>query len=668
LGPARPVPDNAPATADAPATTTQANAVAADDPADTVTLEQIEALLSANDKRAALIDAEVWQQLLADRGLPSHEARRKRLEEVIAVLVEELTSKPPPPNPTIQAFRELLDRLHKALAAEQLAEARQLSEQATALFEANAQALAPFSRRLHVQQARLKQLEAKIEGLAAIEGRLRQALDEAQAGHVLEALEARADALHRAQDVGVSSEAEEARLQALAAELREPLRLARGKRAVEDAGRCQELNDRSNRDKQLQIARSLLPGLPETQIRSLMSTVEKLSATTIARPHESPLGREIAARTVYEAGLEHFSRGELVELVDLAAMRGESDLEVAQTYRGKLIALALSALEDHLTNMAAGVVPPRERSAALVELQTACDKLSSTSEGPRLQAVRAALEHETGELATKALTEGKRMASSDRMSEAVTAIEPATQLGSAAGRAAATKLRDEWQAEIELRASLPAQAEQRRRVEELIEAGDVAGAVRELALFERRYPRSPHAADITALKAGLLPKVARLFDDFAARADAAWKAGRWAEFITQFAQLEPLAPIAKQETAFQRLHEQRLRLQARLDGRLQEGERSARMVKDEEIITVLAAAQEVLSIDPDNARAAELLASARTAARDRARRLMTKAEGFRRNRLVTDTYRKLLESVARLDPEGDDGRQARRQLEQLAKP
>ena len=637
------------------------------DPADAMTLAQIEALLTADDKRSALVDAQVWRQLLIDRGVSAGDPRRARLDEIIAQLIEDLTPQPPPPDPAIGPFRDLLDRLHEALSAEQLAAARELYAEATEMFRAHAEGLAPFSRRLLLQQARLKQLEDRIEGLATIERLLRQARQDAEAGRVLEALEARATALHRGQQGCVSSEDEEARLQALASELREPLRLARGKRAVEDAQRCVDAHDVVARNAQLQLARSLLPGLPESQIKPLMATVEQLSKRSISGAHHSPLGQELEARTAYEEALEHYARVELPALARSAAQAGGAAApEPARPYYDKLAGLTFRALEERLSDIVAGLVAPSERTEALVAVEQACDGLAAWKDDARCQSLRAALRHQTAEIAEKALAEAKRLAGKDKLPEAVAAVLPATQLGAAEGRAAAERLRAEWQSEIDLRASLPAQAEHWRRIEKLAESNDVAGAASEIRLFEQRYPKTPHQAELTALKSKLLPAVNRALDKLVAEANASWKAERFSEFLKQFSQLEPLAAAAGRENDCQPLREQAERLAARIEGLLQDARRAARMVKDEEVMAVLKAVAEVLSIQPDHAAAMELQQQARTEGASRAKRLLKKAEAFRRNKLVNDTYKKLLESVALLDPDGEDGRQALRALEDMA--
>lgn len=634
------------------------------DPAESITMEMIEALLAKKDKQSALIDAQVWRQLLVERGVSAGDPRLPRLNEVIAKLLDDLTPKPPPPNPAIERFRKLLDRMHQILADEDLAAARKLIEEATEMFRANAEALAPFSRRLLLQQARLKQLEAQVEGLATVERLLATALRDAEAGRVLEALEARATALYLAKEGCVRTDEEERRLQTLATDLREPLRLARGKRAVEDAQRCQDAHDLAARNVQVQLARSLLPGLPESVVKPLLATVEQIAKRAIAGSHRTPLGQELEARTAYEEALEHYARGELPALVELAvqATHGETP-EAGKLYREKLAGITFQALESRLSAVVAGLVPAAERGTALVALQQACDQLSAWKDDARYQALRAAIEQQTGEVAEKALAGAKRLAAKDQLADAVAMIVPATQLGPADARAAAEKLRGEWQAEVDLRASYPAQANHWRRIEALANSHEVVAAAREIRLFEQRYPKTPHQADLTALKARLLPDINREIDAVMALAEAAWNKEKWTEFMQHFQSLQPLIAAAGRERDFQAFGEKAAKLEARIEGRLEEARRATRMATDEEIIAVLNAARDVLSIHPDHAAAAELLKKARTQATVRAARLMKRADGLRRNKMVNETYRKLLTSVVDLDRDGEQGRRAQLALD-----
>ena len=88
----------------------------------------IEALLEKGNILEALIQAQLWQEDLRDRGVPAEDPRMARIPEVIAALQQRLA---PPVNAlpeVVQQFRKGVDRLADHLRAGRLAEAeRQLT-------------------------------------------------------------------------------------------------------------------------------------------------------------------------------------------------------------------------------------------------------------------------------------------------------------------------------------------------------------------------------------------------------------------------------------------------------------------------------------------------------------------------------------------------------------
>jgi hypothetical protein len=148
----------------------------------TITLDAIEQLLEWEDLREAFVQAQVWQQMLQDFGVPEADPRLLRLAEIIRQLSDQFRPRPTPPPACLAEFRKLLDRLREALVAKDLNSGRELMVRAETLYEAHSAELSVYSRSYLVIRDRLRYLELIHEGRQRIVEHLANAEKAAPAG------------------------------------------------------------------------------------------------------------------------------------------------------------------------------------------------------------------------------------------------------------------------------------------------------------------------------------------------------------------------------------------------------------------------------------------------------------------------------------------------------
>jgi hypothetical protein len=303
---------------------------------------------------------------------------------------------PAPPSPLPQGpphlaeFRTLLDALFSALKAgrqgEHLAAAQKALAAADACLQAHKESLAPYSRRLLVLKARLREQEVAVAGAAEIHRLLDEAAQAAAQGQVTRAIESQANArflalrLYATDDETRQLEAKDRRVVA-------QVLLARGKRAVADAQRCQRAGDIPRRDQEVRRAFALLSGLPESQINPILEEIrpwqqqieleQRKSLFTEKPPQSKPsdaarsaIARQIERRDRYETVVELHGRAKCRELVE-ACLRLQEILDneaESQQARTRMETLLFDALELQTARTLKMLASAAEEEPALREL------------------------------------------------------------------------------------------------------------------------------------------------------------------------------------------------------------------------------------------------------------------------------------------------------------
>ena len=303
---------------------------------------------------------------------------------------------PAPPSPLPQGpphlaeFRALLDALFSALKAGRqgghLAAAQKALAAADACLQAHKESLAPYSRRLLVLKARLREQEVAVAGAAEIHRLLDEAARAAAKDQVTRAIESQANARFLALRL-YATEDETRQLEAKDRRVVAQVLLARGKRAVADAQRCQRAGDIPRRDQEVRRAFALLSGLPESQINPILEEIrpwqqqieleqrrnlfaEKPPPTRPPAVAISAIARQIERRDRYETVVELHGRAKCRELVE-ACLRLQEILDneaESQQARTRMETLLFDALELQAARTLKMLASAAEEEPALREL------------------------------------------------------------------------------------------------------------------------------------------------------------------------------------------------------------------------------------------------------------------------------------------------------------
>jgi hypothetical protein len=652
-GPRKPAPQ-----ADAPA----------QPPEPEITLQEIEQLLQRTDTRAALIDAQIWQQLLTDHGVPESDSRRRRLAEVIQVLTERLTPKPSPPPAFLAAFRGLVQQLYEALLRENLPAARQAAQGAEALFNKHPKELAPYSPRYLALMAKLRQLELRDEGFRKIEQLLAQAQKLARLSAMREPV--RSDEVSAAREAEARAKflalrtplnkAEEERLNQRVKELTPDLLFARGHRAVKEATRCLQDGDARTRDLLVLEARTLLPGLPEDRIRDLIEETEKTAKANVARKEGSTFAQAVEFRRLYETALERFAAGEASRTIE-ACRRAHGQLAAlpppAPEQSRKLADLVWEALEPVVLDRLAAPDTDPELRTRLVEARMLLDQAGPWRADARGQRLDAALRHRGDQLARQALAQADELFRQDRLQEALEAARPAETLGGAEVASRARELARQWQAELGARASRAAQEEHWGRIEHLRREGKPLETWRELRRFAQRFPVSAREDDSKRLEAQLAPSLGAEIEGMLHALNEHVQAEKWVAFRHLYEVLAggPLPPgYADRLRPFRGTAEGLNRKAEAQFAQLKKLHRF--MIDTDSVLQLLDGLPKVLALNPAHEEARAMLEEAR---RQGQRRGARQLEDLTKRTLKPPRYKERLSEILRLDPDGPSGEKAR---------
>lgn len=283
-----------------------------------ITLESIESLRSRPDPIEALVQARVWHEALHQQGASEDDERLAALAEVIEMLTAKLAPQAEGPPVELAEFRRLVQAIAEALKSGDLGAARKALDGAEGYLEQHADELTPHCGRYLQLASRVRSEEARHSGADRIGALLAKAEEALKAGNVTEGLEAEAEARFLALWSSLSDE-EFKELDERERRLRAEIRFGQGRRAVEDARRCQQARDVDARNREVRRAFSLLPGLSESRIGPLLAQVRPWAAEADRSPKRlrvtSGVAREIDRRDRYEDVLGHYGRADAAGLV-----------------------------------------------------------------------------------------------------------------------------------------------------------------------------------------------------------------------------------------------------------------------------------------------------------------------------------------------------------------
>ena len=288
-----------------------------------ITQAMIAQLRKTDDPAAALVQAQLWQETLRDQQASQKDPRWILLLEVIEDLTEQLFPSPKGPPASVVAFRKSMRLFVESLVAEKLDIARRAHDEMAQLLRDHPDELTGFSQSLSSVRRQLEKEESFATAVDRIRQEIRAAEEFLNDGHLNEALKAEAKARFLVRTTPVTV-AEEVELHRLYQDLSRQTRLARGKRAVRDAERCDEAGDLQARNREVRRALALLPGLPEGQVKPWLQRLDKWldpsgnlppSADRDRPSSASSIAREIRIRDQYELILDHYARGDCNQLL-----------------------------------------------------------------------------------------------------------------------------------------------------------------------------------------------------------------------------------------------------------------------------------------------------------------------------------------------------------------
>ncbi|HUG92362.1 MAG TPA: hypothetical protein VML55_16100 [Planctomycetaceae bacterium] len=537
-------------------------------------------------------------------------------------------------------------------------------DQADALLRAHADMLVPQLSRYSKLKLRLQELEGRRDGVQRISALLDEARRLADAGQPLDAMSRRAHALHLARPAFWLTEAEQERLRRQVEDLRDPIRLARGRAAVQDARRALDAGDRAARDDEVQRARRILPGLKEQVIAPLLAELNEIAGRNV-RSSATPLRSELAARHAYEDALEAFGRGEfdafIEKCLELEAMRSER--QVPMPFAESVADLLFSVLEPDVTRLAASVAqtPPLAIDQLLRHRERLARMTPWRSE-PRWQALDSMIATVLAQTAEELLASARQLAEAGDLEGAMDQVAPAvrTELGEVGRRA--QQRAAEWQRELELRRSIEARQQHWARIEQLAGSEQAIDAARELHGFEQRYANELVQADVDRIKQQISAALDRDLSRLVAEARTIADGRDLQALDAALARLAGVPIPGELRKGLAEVQRLRDRLAAEADEYSRQIELASRMATPEHIILILHLAPKLLQLHPEHDRAQQLLEGARSNASTMAEQLLRKAKLYHRNPRVASRAAAMLERVLQLDPDGELGAEARELL------
>ena len=530
-----------------------------------ITLEAIERLLGEVEVEAALLQAQVWQQMLRDYRTPEDDPRLVRLQQIIVELGRQLVPLPVDPPAFVAEFRGLLQELRSALTAEDIPRGR-VALGAEQLFAEHPEELDAYGGSLNALKHRFRQQELLFTGRERIGRLLEQAEQQILGEQATEAAESIAEAMFLALRTPMD-DAEFEERSATVKRLERDLRFARGKRAVQEAAQCQTANDLEARNRQLQVAFKLLPDLPAARVEQLLAQANDLATQPIANPQASAIGSELTFRDGYEEALRFY--GQLGMLDDLAdrcneAYRLLQDAKSLGTEPAKKIGnLILSSLEFEVGDLLTRSSRSEEVVVGLSNARSALDKIQPWQNTSEWRFIDSSLRSKSNEVATLALQDARKLAQANDLAAAVRLIEPAIDLAGVDLKPQAEQLLQEWRAQLVAAARLAAEDESWSELSRLSQARRYLEAWQGLQEFEKEYPNSPRLSQRDAIRARLRPLVDTAIGAAFRQLDAQAAARNWPAY-RETADMLAAAPLSSTE---QQRHSGNTAATGKADGR-----------------------------------------------------------------------------------------------------
>lgn len=630
--------------------------------ADKITLADIQALLKLRDPRAVLWEARFWQQLLTEDAVPENDPRQLALKEVIATCLQRLTPPGQPRPELMEIFRQLLAETRRAIKDQRWPDARDSYDRAQRLYEEHVEELRSFSRSLTLLGAQIRQWEWERDGMARLLAMLTQAREFAEQGDVTSAWERRAIAGRLAEVAIALSDADRERVKRESATLRDALRFSTGKRAVEDAQRCQEAKDATMRNELLKIAFQQLPGLPEEKITSLMTTARELQKQSLTGK-SSPLGRQLELRGRYERFLEQSTQGLSGDLGTKCRdlwRQVQAEPSLGQDWRSDRIRETVYELvEPRFQLILSAAQPTAETLIAIVEARQTLTSLSDWQDEPRWKALAASVSQLCDDWGKQLSRTAEELVQANQYERAQDLLKSASGLQSAELDAMHRRIQDE----VALRADRKAEADEWVRVSALQQAGNVAEWGRAVEQFLRRYANSTHRENALQAKVQVIEKLRPESIQMEEIARKSWAEKKYGEYLSHVHELlsSPFVNDVVPDAEVFRKHLSEL--EQRVDLLLQVALKNRRLASEDEILAARTTLKELMSIQPEHAEARKLLTAVEGTARQMAEQELKKATLYRKR--LPAKSRLMLQSVMRLDPDGPLGEQARAMAKDL---
>jgi hypothetical protein len=366
-----------------------------------ITVAAIAALADADDVSGALVEAHRWEESLAQRAAPTDDPRWAALAEVVEVLTARLVPAARETPEWAGRFRTLVQDLRAALAAGDLAQARRGRAAVEELLEEHSHELDAVDQSSYLKlKAHLARLELDQEGLVLIEDHLAQAeslLGRGRVSAIAEALEHLCRAKFLALGMAIEPD-QRAELARRVDGIRAALRLAQGKRAVQDARRLDESGDVDARDRAVLRALALLPGAPDSQIADDMQVLAAWADSARQNPFaavagaaRSQAGRQIAVRDALEEAWEAYGEADVSRMLE-AADRTAAEYDSPEEAIPALQPIAepfFDAVEFRAAQILAS--PPADKAQRLAELAALVERATYWRELPRWRRARSAL-------------------------------------------------------------------------------------------------------------------------------------------------------------------------------------------------------------------------------------------------------------------------------------
>lgn len=580
----------------------------AESPESKITLAAVKALLEEKDVQEALIIAQVWKQLLEDRGVAATEARVVALAEVIPELQNRLYPQPPAAPPTVVAdFRKLLGDIRTAIQQEQFPPAKKAIDAADALLGKHPQELAPFGDSFYLLKRRYSEIEREKNGIARINKLLDQAEEFARKAAGTQALEHEAKAKFLARRTPMSKEDGD-RLDKRVRDLAPELQFARGQQAVEELRQCLKDGDEATRDKLALEANTHLPGLSDSKVGGLLAEVRKAAVAAVQPGKDSALGKAVAFRLLYEQALESYAVDDGPKLLAKAAEA--ANLGSAED-REKLAALIFEFL-DQLGGDTLPLDDPQDLPDRFGKLRALLDQAGPWKSDPRWTALDAPLRRRGDQVARKAIDDARKLAAKDQLAEARLKLKPAELLGDKVTVKQAQNLDQQWEQEIKARADRAVQDQHWQRVKELHKEKKILEAWSELSRFSKRYPKAAGQQEVIDLEAAVRPPALALVAAKFRELDGLRDKKKWRDFMRGYELLMPL-PLAGSDAAkLQEYGRQVEQNKRNVNGRFFEiAKRNGPMVNKEQVVILLVELPGILELAPDHLEAGALLEEAR---------------------------------------------------------